>query len=83
MTKKTIKRLSEIYHKYDGFFIDLWGVVHNGIQLNPGAIEVLENLNRLNKRFVLLSNAPRPSKNVEKFLCGLEISKTHIYMIIH
>jgi len=28
MTKKTIKGLSEIYHKYDVFFIDLWGVVH-------------------------------------------------------
>ena len=75
MTKKTIKGLSEIYHKYDVFFIDLWGVVHNGIQLYPGAIKVLENLNRLNKRFVLLSNAPRPSKNVEKFLLNLEMDK--------
>ena len=75
MTKKTIKGLNEIYHKYDVFFIDLWGVVHNGIQLNPVAIEVLENLNRLNKRFVLLSNAPRPSKNVEKFLLNLKMDK--------
>ena len=75
MTKKTIKGLSEIYHKYDVFFIDLWGVVHNGIQLYPGAIKVLENLNRLNKRFVLLSNAPRPSKNVEKFLLSLKMDK--------
>jgi len=75
MTKKAIKGLSIIYHKYDVFFIDLWGVVHNGIQLYPGAIKVLENLNRLNKRFVLLSNAPRPSKNVEKFLLGLKMDK--------
>jgi len=78
MTKKTIKGLSEIYHKYDVFFIDLWGVVHNGIQLYPGAIEVLENLNRLNKRFVLLSNAPRPSKNVEKFLLNLKMDKIFV-----
>jgi HAD superfamily hydrolase (TIGR01459 family) len=78
MTKKTIKGLNEIYHKYDVFFIDLWGVVHNGIQLNPGAIEVLENLNRLNKRFVLLSNAPRPSKNVEKFLLNLKMDKIFV-----
>ena len=74
MTIKTVKGLKEIYNKYDVFFIDLWGVVHNGIQLYPGAIEVLENLNRLNKRFVLLSNAPRPSKNVEKFLLNLKLS---------
>ena len=75
MTKKTIKGLVEIYHKYDAFFIDLWGVVHNGIQLYPGAIEVLENLKKLNKRFVLISNAPRPAKNVKKFLLKLKMDK--------
>ena len=78
MTKKTIKGLSVIYHKYDVFFIDLWGVVHNGIHLYPGAIEVLENLNKLNKRFVLMSNAPRPSKNVEKFLLNLKMDKIFV-----
>ena len=30
---------------YDVFLIDLWGVMHNGIHLYPGAIEVVENLN--------------------------------------
>ena len=75
MTKKTIKGLCEIYHKYDAFFIDLWGVVHNGIRLYPGAIKVLENLHKLNKRFVLLTNAPRPSKNVEKLLLNLKMNK--------
>ena len=78
MAKKTIKGLSEIYHKYDTFFIDLWGVVHNGIQLYPGAIKVLEKLNKLGKKFVLLSNAPRPSKNVEKFLLNLKMDKIFV-----
>lgn len=78
MAKKTIKGLSEIYRKYDAFLIDLWGVVHNGIQLYPGAIKVLENLNKLNRKFVLLSNAPRPSKNVEKFLLNLKMDKIFI-----
>jgi len=68
--------LAEIYHKYNAFFIDLWGVVHNGVKLYPGAIEVLINLKKLNKKFVLLSNAPRPSKNVEKFLINLKMDKT-------
>jgi len=35
----------------------------------------LENLNKLNKRFVLLSNAPRPSKSVEKYLRNLKMNK--------
>ena len=75
MQTKFIKGLGEVYDKYDAFFIDLWGVVHNGIQLNSGAIEVLENLNKLKKRFVLMSNAPRPAKNVEKFLLKLKMNK--------
>ncbi len=81
MTKKTIKGLVEIYHKYDAFFIDLWGVVHNGIQLYPGAIEDLENLKKLNKRFVLISNAPRPAKNVKKFLLKLKMDKFFVKVV--
>ena len=75
MTKKTIKGLKEVYDKYDVFFIDLWGVVHNGIKLYPESIKVLENLYKLDKKFVLMSNAPRPSKDVEKFLLNLNMDK--------
>ena len=75
MIKKAITGLREIYEHYDAFFIDLWGVMHNGIHLYPGAIEVVENLYKLKKRFVLMSNAPRPSKNVEKFLLNLKMDK--------
>ena len=75
MTKKIIKGLREVYQKYDAFFIDLWGVMHNGIELHSKSIEVLTNLYKLKKRFVLMSNAPRPSKNVEKFLLNLNMDK--------
>ena len=75
MDTKLIKGLNQIQSNYDAFFIDLWGVIHNGIKLHPGAVEVLENLNKLNKRFVLMSNAPRPSKSVEKFLLKLKLNK--------
>ena len=78
MGTKLIKGLSEIQSKYDAFLIDLWGVVHNGIQLYPRAIDVLKNLNQLNKRFVLLSNAPRPSKSVEKYLLNLKMDKVFL-----
>jgi len=75
MKTKLINGLREIYKKYDTFFIDLWGVVHNGVELYPGAINALENLNKFKKRFVLISNAPRPSKSVEKYLLKLNMSK--------
>ena len=60
--------LRSIVDDYDLFFIDIWGVVHNGINLNKTSIEVLENLSNLNKEFVLLTNAPRPNITVIKFL---------------
>ena len=75
MQTKLIKGLNQVQSKYDAFFIDLWGVIHNGIKLYPGAVEVLENLDKLNKRFVLMSNAPRPAKSVEKFLLKLKLNK--------
>ena len=75
MGTKLIKGLSQIQNKYNAFFIDLWGVVHNGVQVYPGALEVLKNLNKLNKRYVLISNAPRPSKSVKKYLLNLKIDK--------
>ena len=82
MNTKLIKGLREVYSKYDAFFIDLWGVIHNGIQIYPGAIDVLENLNKLNKRFVLISNAPRPSKSVEKYLIKLKMDKIFINNLV-
>ena len=75
MKSKLITGLNQIQSKYDAFFIDLWGVIHNGINLYPEAINVLKKLNKLNKRFVLLSNAPRPAKTVEKYLLNLSMDK--------
>ena len=78
MEAKFIEGLSEVQDKYDAFFIDLWGVIHNGLELYPNAISVLENLIKLKKRFVLISNAPRPSKSVEKYLINLKMDKSFL-----
>ena len=60
--------LRSIVDNYDIFYIDLWGVVHNGINLHKNAIEALEKITRANKEYVLLTNAPRPKKSVQLFL---------------
>ena len=75
MKTKLIKNINKVQGKYDVFFIDLWGVVHNGIKAYKGAIEVLKNLKKLNKRYVLMSNAPRPAVSVRNFLIKLKINK--------
>ena len=78
MKSKLIKGLSQVHHLYDAFFIDLWGVIHNGVELYAEAINVLEKLYDLDKRFVLISNAPRPSKSVEQYLLNLKMNKNFI-----
>jgi len=44
---------------YDGFVIDLWGVIHDGTTPYDGALEALARIRATGKPAVLLSNAPR------------------------
>ena len=72
---RELSHLSEIFDKYETFIIDLWGVIHNGIKLNPKAMEVIDNLNKFSKKVVFLSNAPRPSFKVVNFLLNMKMEK--------
>ena len=67
--------LRSIAENYDIFYIDLWGVVHNGINLHKNAIEVLEKISKAKKKYVLLTNAPRPNKTVKLFLEKMGMKK--------
>ena len=60
--------LKSIVDDYDLFYIDLWGVIHNGITLHKNAIETLVEINKAKKNYVLLTNAPRPNSTVKNFL---------------
>ena len=60
---------------YDIFYIDLWGVIHNGIKLHKNAIMALEEITKAKKEYVLLTNAPRPNKTVKSFLEKMGMSR--------
>ena len=51
--------IKSIVNRYDLFFIDLWGVVHNGIELYENSLDVLDKLTAANKNFVLLTKSFR------------------------
>ena len=75
MTKNLdIEGLSSIVDNYQLFYIDLWGVIHNGIKLHDEAVNALKEITKMNKNYVLLTNAPRPNSSVKNFLenMGLE-----------
>ena len=76
MTKNLDKiGLKSIADDYQLFYIDLWGVVHNGVNLNDEAINVLKQISNKNKDYILLTNAPRPNSSVKKFLEKMGMEK--------
>ena len=79
---RELSHLSEISNNYATFIIDLWGVMHNGIKLNFKAMEVIENLKKISKKIVFLSNAPRPSLKVINFLQKMGMEKKYLESVI-
>ena len=76
MTKNLDKEgLKSIADNYQLFYIDLWGVIHNGISLHNEAILALKELTRKKKEYVLLTNAPRPNDTVKVFLEKMGMDK--------
>ena len=69
MAVPILSGLSELARSHDGLIVDVWGVLHDGGDAFPGAINCLAKLRAAKKRVVLLSNAPR---RAERVAAGLE-----------
>ena len=69
--------LRSIFNQYNLFYIDIWGVIHNGVEIFNDSLEVLQNLKNENKEFVLLTNAPRPNLTVINFLKKIGLKDFH------
>ena len=74
MTKNLDKDgLSSIADNYQLFYVDLWGVVHDGVSLHHEAIKALKEINKRRKDYILLTNAPRPNHAVKSFLENFQV----------
>jgi HAD superfamily hydrolase (TIGR01459 family) len=62
--------------RYSGFVLDLWGVIHDGVNAFPHSVETLRHLRDAGKRTLLLSNVPRPNNAVQRMMrrMGIEDS---------
>ena len=60
--------LDSLDPKYRLILCDLWGVVHNGVELYPGAAERLRAWRSEGRCVILLTNAPRTEEAVEQQL---------------
>ena len=67
--------LAPIAPRYQGFVLDLWGVVHDGRRPYPGVPEVLAQLKARGARIAFLTNAPRRSRVVAAMLNGMGLDR--------
>ncbi len=61
---EAVAGLRALSSRFDGFIIDVWGVLHDGFKPYPGAVDCLQRLKAAGKRIVILSNAPRRASSV-------------------
>ena len=74
---KFLDGFSEIAADYDGFILDLWGVIHDGVDPIAGAPECLRHIEAAGKRVVLLTNAPRRADAIIAQLRKMGIDDAH------
>src|SRR5262245_66254093 len=75
MTVRLIDGMRVLAPRYDGFILDLWGVVHDGVTPFPGVLDCMEQLIDVGKRLVLLSNAPRRADDVIRRIAAIGVPR--------
>jgi HAD superfamily hydrolase (TIGR01459 family) len=73
MDIQLVTGMRDVAPDYDGFILDLWGVVHDGVAPMPGALECLRALMERGKRIALLSNAPRRADDVVRRIAEIGV----------
>lgn len=68
-----IDSIKGIIDKYELFLIDLWGVIHDGVELYQGSKDAFNYLINNDKKVVFVSNAPRRVQMVSDSLENMGI----------
>lgn len=75
MTMKIFEGIAPLADRYDGYVLDLWGVVHDGRALYPGVADCLAALRARGKRIVFLTNAPRRAWFIQGMLDQMKLER--------
>jgi HAD superfamily hydrolase (TIGR01459 family) len=68
---RIIRTLDEIEPGYRVLYCDLWGCLHDGVRAFPDAVAALERFRGRGGAVVLLTNSPRPAREVARQLDAL------------
>ena len=82
VTVPVIRGLSELADDYDAFILDLWGVIHGGVEPYPGVVDALDRLRAAGKRVALLSNAPRRRHHIVPRLARMGLGPEHYDLVV-
>ena len=66
MLLEKIDSIDTIIHRYNAVICDIWGVLHDGININYTAIAALRRVRAAGKQVVLLTNAPKRSNIIQQ-----------------
>ena len=64
--------LDEVERNYDVILCDLWGCIHDGVNLDPGAAERVARWHSDGRKIIFITNAPRTADAVA---AGAEIDE--------
>ena len=67
--------IAPLHGEADVWFLDIWGVLHNGVKPFAGAVSACQNFRALGGKVILVSNSPRPRSGVEKQLDHIGVPK--------
>ena len=68
--------LDRLDPRYRAILCDIWGVVHDGGQLLPGAADRLLRWKGEGRRVILITNAPRPATTIAQQLGALGLPRS-------
>lgn len=74
--------LSLIADNYDCLLCDIWGVIHNGVAAFDQAVDALCRYRAMGRHVILITNAPRSSKDIYPQLAHLGVPRTAFDTII-
>ena len=68
-----LSSIAEIGANYKVWLVDIWGVMHDGLRAHPRAVEATKAFREQAGIVILLSNSPRPSREVQAQLLSLGV----------
>jgi ribonucleotide monophosphatase NagD (HAD superfamily) len=78
---KVVPSIRYIVDDYDVFLLDMWGVMHDGVEAYEGVLDVVQQLQQ-EKKLIILSNSSKRQENAVKMLIQLGFDPTVFSKII-